>query len=92
MMSEESPKVVALNDRVILPGSVSENVVLLLEQLLASARSGEMAAVAVAFLDPKGCPHTTWACTEALHGWLLAGAVSVLQFRVTSRLSPDGEE
>lgn len=91
-MAEESLKVVALNDQVILPGSISEGVVLALEQLLASARSGEVVAVAMAWLDPKGRPHTTWNSTEALHGWLLSGAVSVLQLRVTSRISPDGEE
>lgn len=87
----EEDNVVPLNDGVLIKGIVSQRLIEHLEALLAQARRGEIVAIAYAWLPPTGRPHSNWCHTDAVHGWLLPSAVSVLQHRMLSDIMPDDD-
>jgi hypothetical protein len=63
---------------VVLPGEPDENIVDLLEGLLADAKSGKIVALGVASVDQNGWCLASYALNT--HRYTLAGAISSLQY------------
>jgi hypothetical protein len=78
--------VVPLNDNVLAPGVEAKRVIELLEETLAEARRGEIAAISFAAVAPNGEPRTGWSWDDLNLFWPLLAATTRLTHRLQTRV------